>query len=251
MQDGSDQARYRVVRCLRVSKDMEGKPCPRLKLLGSWVHGMAAVFSLIEEDVIKDSQTTIEGIFEAIEEARIACEAEGRQLPEHLWIQLDNAPGENKNQWVCKAIAALVSMRVFRSATVAFLRVAHTHEDLDAVWGVNATILGGQLRWDSPEQIAQHTSKVVDSLLGSSANTHVRRMDFVRDWKSWTDSLGISGVPGITGKGSPHYYRFSLREDRSLENVFPLHYPRWVMSDPDVRRGGRGWSGRARGGGFM
>ena len=40
-----------------------------------------------------------------------------------------------------------------------------------------------------------------------------RKLDYVRTWNTWKSGLGVEGLPGITGKGSPHYYRFSLRRD--------------------------------------
>ena len=97
MQDGSDQEKYRVFRCLRQVKDLEGKgPLPRLKLLGSLAHGYVGMFYFIEEDVTKGSALTIEALMTTIEESAKVAQARGRELPHHLWIQLDNAAGENK-----------------------------------------------------------------------------------------------------------------------------------------------------------
>lgn len=122
MQDGSDQERYRVVRATRMAKAFQqlNQPTPRLKLLGCLAHGFVGAFYLIEEDVTKGSSLTLEALFTTIEEARIA--GPSGELPDHLWFQSDNAPGENKNQHVFAALAALVGRRVFASCTAAFLR---------------------------------------------------------------------------------------------------------------------------------
>ena len=199
-QDGSDQERYRVFRAMRIPKSMEGleNPAPRLKLLGSWSHGVVGCFYLVEEDVRKDSCLTVEALFTTIEESRIQLAAQGRHLPPELWVQVDNAPGENKNQHVFTCVAALVARGVFKAATIAFLRgplspacdafvcaeiafsrpllcfslslslrawslcaraasdprrVGHTHINLDALWGVNATVLGRISSWDDPSEI--------------------------------------------------------------------------------------------------
>ena len=217
MQDGSDQEKYRVVRVLRMSKGMSGAgQCPRLKLLGSLAHGIAACFYIIEEDVVKDSQLTVEALFTTIEESKREYAKQGKSMPEHLWVQVDNAPGENKNQHVFTAVAGLVAKGVFKSATIAFLRVGHTHEDLDGLWGVNATVLGKVTQWDSPNEIIQHTRRVMEATLGR-LHVLVQRLDFVRPWKAWNSPLGVAGFKGVTGKGSPHYYRFSRREDLPAE----------------------------------
>ena len=127
IQDGSDQERYRVVRCLRQPKDLEAAgPVPRLKLLGSLAHGLAGVFFLIEEDVHKDSALTVEALFTTIEVAVQECLRRGVPVPSHAWIQMDNAPGENKNRFVFSALATLVARKIFASCTAAFLcQVCH------------------------------------------------------------------------------------------------------------------------------
>ena len=54
----------------------------------------------------------------------------------------------------------------------------------------------------------------MQKLLGKTP-TIVRTLDYVRDWVAWKEPLGIAGIKGITGKGSPHFYRFSLRKGHS------------------------------------
>ena len=125
MQDGSDQEKYRVFRCLRQAKDMEAQAqhLPRLKLLGSWAHGYSGSFYFLEEDMQKDSSLTVEALFTTIEEAGAQAAAKGRSLPADLWIQLDNCSGENKNQFVLSALTALVKRKIFKSVVLAFLRL--------------------------------------------------------------------------------------------------------------------------------
>lgn len=90
-------------------------------------------------------------------------------------------------------------------------RKGHTHEDLDGIFGNNATMLHNQLRWDDPSDIMQHTDRIMQAQL--SIKVIVRRLDFVRNWKQWRDELYVTGVTGIAGKGSPHLYRFCRRKD--------------------------------------
>ena len=122
-QDGSDQERYRVFRAMRIPKSMEAleNPTPRLKLLGSWAHAVVGCFYLVEEDVRKDSRLTVEALFTTIEECRLQLARQGKHLPPELWIQVDNASSENKNQHVFMCVAALIAKHVFKAATIAFL----------------------------------------------------------------------------------------------------------------------------------
>jgi hypothetical protein len=50
-------------------------------------------------------------------------------------LQLDNTTKDNKNQKMMRWCIFLVMNKIFRSATMAFLRKGHTHEDIDAVFG--------------------------------------------------------------------------------------------------------------------
>jgi hypothetical protein len=54
----------------------------------------------------------------------------GRTMPEHLHLQLDNTCSQNKNSFVLKTLVAMVALRMWVSASLGFLRVGHTHEDV-------------------------------------------------------------------------------------------------------------------------
>ena len=56
-----------------------------------------------------------------------------------------------------------------------------------------------------------HTRRIMTKLL-PSIKIIVQRLDFVRKWKQWLEPLGISGFSGCAGKGSPHFFRFSMRK---------------------------------------
>ena len=71
-------------------------------------------------------------------------------MPSHLWAQVDNAVGENKNQHVMRMLALLVDRGIFRSTVLSTLRVGHTHEDLDAVFGIVTRHIRNELSWDTP-----------------------------------------------------------------------------------------------------
>lgn len=57
-----------------------------------------------------------------------------RPLGRRLHLQLDNTTSENKNKTVLGFVAMLVAWRVFEDATVFFLPVGHTYNELDAAF---------------------------------------------------------------------------------------------------------------------
>lgn len=65
----------------------------------------------------------------------------GRPLGRQLHVQLDNTTAENKNRTLIGLVALLVAWHVFDSATVFFMPVGHTYNDLDATFGPLITAL--------------------------------------------------------------------------------------------------------------
>jgi hypothetical protein len=55
---------------------------------------------------------------------------------EHLVIQADNATAQAKNEEVAKLLAVLVGRYKFKTAILEFLRVGHTHEDVDFMFSL-------------------------------------------------------------------------------------------------------------------
>ncbi|XP_068752651.1 uncharacterized protein [Montipora capricornis] len=58
------------------------------------------------------------------------------QLPPVLYLQVDNCVKENKNQFILWLRACLVEVGIFEKIRLNFLPVGHTHEDIDAFFGV-------------------------------------------------------------------------------------------------------------------
>lgn len=57
-----------------------------------------------------------------------------RPLGTKLHLQLDNTTAENKNSTVLGLVAALVAWGVFREASIFFMTVGHTYNELDAAF---------------------------------------------------------------------------------------------------------------------
>ena len=187
--DGADQAKFRIVKATRWPHDFDGEHRPRCQLMGCLVHGEECSFSLREEDVEKGSEYVVEILVRAL--SRVVAERcrQGRQPAKYLWIQADNAPGENKNQWTMRLAGLLVDRGLFECVTLAFLQVGHTHEILDAIFGTMAAHIGKQLSWDTPEQMLEHVQrKMSQSLKPLRVQSGV--VSEVRAWKAWLAPLG-------------------------------------------------------------
>ena len=75
----------------------------------------------------------------------------GRRMPANIHIQADNTAREARNQHLFMFASSLVSKHVFRSATVGFLVVGHTHNAVDQRFSVVSTELAKQDVLETPE----------------------------------------------------------------------------------------------------
>jgi hypothetical protein len=90
-----DQAKFKLPRTRRAKvKAMERFPRPAMHCGGVWAHGYTFQMHACLPDVGKDSSTNIESMARVFDHIL----ASTGQLPQHLWLQQDNAPNQCKNQ---------------------------------------------------------------------------------------------------------------------------------------------------------
>ena len=120
MIDGAGQAKFRIMHMVEWPKTLDGEHRPQMKVLGSWAHGQDLSFTVCEEDMRGGSNATIEVLMQQLD--RILQKWNGTPpalgrgtKPKHLWVQMDNCGGDNKNTHICKFMALLVD-RAYTSA---------------------------------------------------------------------------------------------------------------------------------------
>ena len=109
---------------------------PRIKLETVLVHGRRGYVFAVPPDQEHGSNMTIT----VHNRVLVDMTTHGDQ-PRHLWLQLDNCGGENKNGPVMAYCGFLVARKIFETVTVAFLPVGHTHEDVDGFHAVHSRVL--------------------------------------------------------------------------------------------------------------
>ncbi len=155
--DGADQAKFRVMKAVAWPKTIEGEHRPQMKVVGALAHGHDMSFNFVEENVPKGSNLTIEVLAQCLE--RIISQSL-TATPPHLWVQCDNAGGENKNRHLLRFLGVLVDRGIFRSCALGFLQVGHTHEDIDGIFGMMSKGIQQLTEWDSPYQMAEFLVRV-------------------------------------------------------------------------------------------
>jgi hypothetical protein len=215
--DRADQAKLRALKVTRLPKAMEGEYRPRIKCVGTLVHGHECSFTMVEANIEKGSNLTLEVLTRALD--RVLPATGGNGFPTHFWMQCDNAGGENKNQWVLRWLALLVDRGVFRSCVFSTLQVGHTHEDLDGLLGIMSMEIASALDWDHPMQMAEIVQRRMAGHL-KPLPVMSGLLDAVRDWKAWLTPLDdIDPKTGISGlmTSNTHWLCFARRTDLPVE----------------------------------
>jgi hypothetical protein len=69
-----------------------------------------------------------------LQRALRSYEESGKELPDTLYVQLDNTCKQNKSRFLMAYLGELVRAGVFSEVYVSFLPVGHTHEDIDQMF---------------------------------------------------------------------------------------------------------------------
>eukprot|EP00435_Cladocopium_sp_Y103_P036678 s460_g9.t1 len=204
-----DQAKFRMPRLrMRRSKLSERLYRPTQHILASWVHGFGLTFYISQEDMPKNSETSVEATSRVLNDV---YRESSRKLPSTLHIQHDGTPREAKNQYYSRYLIALVILGVFRQTCISFLRPGHSHEDLDQVFSQVGSmlshsefatpdqlleLLNGTCRPEAAQGARQKRAKL--SKIAASASM----LDQTAEWKAW------SSVVGVTLRGLRHLVCF-------------------------------------------
>ena len=226
IQDGMDQAKLRVPRFgyYRISKAMEKVYRPALHLVGTWIHGWKLGLCVTNEDVKKNSETMIELITLALS----SLVDQTNSLPLSFHLQQDNCAREGKNRFVMNFMLLLTILQCFRATSMAFLRSAHSHEDIDQCFGQISRLLMGKRCGSAAEMVALIAEATMDSSSGHDGKSRLRasvvesfKVDEVSAWKNFVSQTGLR----FKGLRRVHYFRFCMRQDLGadvLDNVAEL-----------------------------
>ena len=107
----------------------------------------------MDESVIQGSNANIECVHRTL----IKLQSNFQTWPSELFVQLDNTAKDNKNNATLGYFAYLVASGVFLTVIVSFLPVGHTHEDIDAVFGMI-------MRWLHKHRCLATIEKLMDAI---------------------------------------------------------------------------------------
>jgi hypothetical protein len=164
-----------------------------------------------------------------------------------LHVQLDNTSKDNKNRGTFGYFAYLVASGTFKKVVVSFLPVGHTHEDIDAAFGVIMRYLHRHRCLATMEALMDAiwdsffvSTKAKSSWQPSAELEHIKG---THDWNRWLKKASeegrteapltdISNFALLVGEKAcsdsrrPHRFEFSMVGSGSDQHVV-MHYYRW------------------------
>ena len=212
---------------------------------------------LVDDAVTGGGNVTVECVWRTLQQLQQLR----KDWSEEFHLQVDNTTKENKNHTLFGFMAWLVHEKVFAKTTISFLPVGHTHEDIDALFGVVARFLRKHTN-------TVMTHKELEDLLWQSLQSPGNRSETrtswkpcvatelvkgTHDWKSWTQkpSAAAAADPlcpstaespirpmrklerfALTGKGTPdnvrpHRFEFKLAVLGDGREVVVMNYYHW------------------------
>ena len=133
-------------------------------------------------------------------------------------MQADNTVSQAKNQWVALWMAWLVKAGLFETANLFFLRVGHTHEDIDQLFSILVALILRCHHFQTPRELLNLLAQELQPKFeAKKEELHSEIVTAVRDWQSWL--LGLNRTvtncwANRKGQEAPH--SFSFKQGRAI-----------------------------------
>ena len=234
--DGMDQAKFKAPRNISNAKATQDLWRPSIHVVGIIVWGLLEAYILMEPDIPKDSSMQITMLCTALHFASQALASKKLEMPLHLIVQADNTCRETKNNPFLTFVGMLVTWGIFKSVTVQFHRVGHTHGPIDQRFSVVATVISRKKVLETLSDFARAIKRGVKPVGKRQLITYICNVTY--DFQQWLWlNLGIS-TPGITPNPQAnelhtnHCWRLLRRCD--LPSLEKANAEEWEPEELDV-----------------
>ena len=165
-----------------------GKEELGVHVVGSWIDGYGIRMEYSYKNISDDSNGVCDTILRNINAVQTRRKAQGRKLPEVLYLQLDNV-NHNKSKALFTFLSYLVESEVFRKIKVNYLMVGHTHEIIDQVFS-RYSILLRQRMCMTLASLMQAGTECYNNSKHSMGVPEVLHVDHSTDWVGWFKDNG-------------------------------------------------------------
>ena len=202
-------------------KALENFVRPVVTLTAVIAHGFFTQHWLTDETIPHGSDLFLDVLLRAIDDVYTICKLEHIRFPQHLVVQSDNPTNQAKNSVAPVFLAVLVVLVVFLTATVNFLVVGHTHEDIDADFGEVCEVLLRCGGFDCPDSIRRLLlSGLAKRIRSRNEEYRVEQLHSVRNFQKWLSAPPVKLYNAFLTRDkwneditTPHSFAFKRRQD--------------------------------------
>lgn len=162
----------------------------------------------------------LEILCSTIESVRKICDENGQDMPEHLVIQTDNTVAQSKNSFSHLFMAFLVSRRLFKTVTMNYFMVGHTHEDIDQLFALVVKIILQKTTYETPTELLEYiVAHLRPKVEARGELVHARLLTAVRDFCAWLLPIQLTLHNGFQNRGgieTAHSFTYKTGRQLSL-----------------------------------
>ena len=231
---------YPKYRAHRKPAYLDGLVRPRSTLSAVLCHGWCTCIYTADEFLSHGASAFCEVLCRALDQVLAISQKTGRPMPRHLVIQSDNTTSQAKNSVVSVFLAYLVAKGYFSSATLNFLTVGHTHEDVDRLFAMILLLVLRPKLWETPEDMNALIEEALRPLTeAKKEELIVEEVRHIRDFDTWLGSMGVHLYNAfVTRRGieASHAFSYKPRSDLSTAEVdnMPRRRKRFDEHQDDV-----------------
>ena len=219
---------------------LDGLPRPRSTLSAVLCHGWCTCVYTADEFLSHGGSAFCEILCRALDRVRAISRKLGRAMPRHLVIQSDNTTSQAKNGIVSLFLAFLVAKGIFATATINFLTVGHTHEDVDRLFALILLLVLRPLSWETPAELNELIIKALTPFCeAKKEELIVEEVGQIRDFDKWLNPMGINLYNAFVsrgGKEASHAFTYKVRSDLTALQLqsLPRRKKRFEEHEEDV-----------------
>ena len=157
---------------------------------------------LASERINHGTDGFLEILCSTIECVHLICAQRGDDMPEHLVIQTDNTVSQSKNSFAHLFQALLVSRRLFKTVTMNYFMVGHTHEDIDQLFALVVKYILQKTSDQAPAEILEYIAvHLRPRIVARGEVLNAQLLTAVRDFCSWMLPVQLTLHNGFQNRG--------------------------------------------------
>ena len=209
---------------------------PKLVLTAAICHGFhCSLFVSHDETTPHGASNYCEVLSRCFDRVFEICKSRRWKWPNQLVVQTDNTTAQAKNSEGMMFLSLLARRNLFGSVTNNYLCKGHTHEDVDAVFGLVLSKVIKPYKFSTPaELVTQLQLNLIPHFAAKGESCSCELLNYVHNFKEWMDPVRVhldSAFKRRHGIDVPHSFIIKKRRDLSSHERLELSMPQGATEE--------------------